>query len=242
MRTVPETCKQYNGFLRQALSALSQFENTVIKGMGMGVLRCGMLSVLIALGGITATAEGKTGICEGGWIKTATLEDIAEQLEAAIKCSLGQEPLISALQEGAGIDKIRLLVANDRIAKPSGPWHHSPLHVAAAISTLEIVELMLDRGYEVNGKSSASGQTPLHLAAQDTTDPRVIDLLVESGAKIDPRDNSGRMPVHLAASFNPKMTVLQALLNHGANTSSRTNRGFTTEPMGTFPFHLALLL
>ena len=203
----------------------------------------GMLSTLVALGGIAAADEVKIGFCEGGWIETASLEDITEKIEPGFTCSPGQEPLLHALEVYAGIDKIRLLAANDRIAKPSGPWvHYSPLHLAAAHSSLEVVELMLERGYEVNGRSLTNGMFPLHLAAGHSHDPMVIDLLVESGAKIDPRDNLGRMPVHMAASFNPRLEILQALLDHGADTSSRVKHGVTTEPEGMLPFHQALLV
>ena len=208
----------------------------------MGVIRFGMLSALVALGGIAAADEVKIGLCEGGWIETASLEDITEKLEAGITCAPGQEPLLQALKEDAGIEKIRLLVADDRIARPSGPWvHFSPLHMASAHSSLEIIKMMLDRGYKVNDQSATTGASPLHLAAAKNPDPMVIDLLVESGAKMNPRDNKGRMPVHMAASFNPRLEVLQALLDHGADTSSRVRSGVVTEPEGMLPFHQAVM-
>ena len=62
--------------------------------------------------------------------------------------------------------------------------------------SLKAVALFIERGADV-AAADASGQTALHLAAQQAEDS-VVKLLVEKGARIDARDGRGRSPLDIA--------------------------------------------
>ena len=202
----------------------------------MRLIRNVMLSILLASSGLAAVEGGKSPLCDVDWIGAASLGQIAEELDAGFTCPPGKNPLLVALGSEAGIDKIRLLVANVNV---SAAWEElSPLHVAAGYSSLEIVKFLADRGYDINARflewSSAS---PLHAAAKYNPDAKVIDFLVENGAEINARDDFGRVPLHYAAESNPRLDVLQALLAHGADPMAKNTSGIS---QGMVPFHQAL--
>jgi hypothetical protein len=60
----------------------------------------------------------------------------------------------------------------------------------------EAVELLLDRGVDVNG-FNANGMTAVHFAAQRGADA-IITLLAERGAVLDIRNKQGRTPLDLS--------------------------------------------
>ncbi|CAJ1099361.1 E3 ubiquitin-protein ligase MIB2-like isoform X3 [Octopus vulgaris] len=77
---------------------------------------------------------------------------------------------------------------------------------------LEVVELLLSRGSEINGKND-SGRTPLHFgAANDWTDD-VAFLLKQTDVEVNPRDVNGQTPLHLACSRG-HLHIVELLLGH----------------------------
>ena len=91
--------------------------------------------------------------------------------------------LAQALAEGGDPD------ARDR-------WGVSALAQAAAGGKLEIVQLLLDKGAQVD-KSSDAGNTPLMLAAARGHDA-VVAVLLAAGAKADHRNKWGVGPTDWA--------------------------------------------
>jgi ankyrin repeat protein len=85
-------------------------------------------------------------------------------------------------------DEVRRLVARDRTvldARMSRNEHHrTPLHHAAAKNRPDMVALLLDLGQNPNA-TDAAGATPLTTASQENADPRLIEMLLQAGAKID---------------------------------------------------------
>ena len=193
----------------------------------MRLIRNVMLSILLASSGLAAVEGGKSPLCDVDWIGAASLGQIAEQLEAGTMCPPGMNPLILALSSEVGIDKIRLMVANDEVANVSGTWEKvSPLHVAASYRSLEVVKLLTDRGYDIHARSS-SGREPLHSASESTPDAKVIDFLVENGAELNARDDLGMAPFHIAMLYNPNMEVTKALYKPEFLEESVSDTGLT---------------
>ena len=59
------------------------------------------------------------------------------------------------------------------------------------------VQEWLDRGANLT-EQDAAGNTPLHVAAQFTTNPAVVALLLDRGAEATVYNNTGQLPVELA--------------------------------------------
>ena len=74
------------------------------------------------------------------------------------------------------------------------------LHDAADKSQLDAVRYLLDRGADVNARTS-DGRTALHMAAQ-RGDILMITLLLSRGAAIDQRDAKGWTPLDRATKWH----------------------------------------
>ncbi|WP_265027666.1 ankyrin repeat domain-containing protein [Wolbachia endosymbiont (group B) of Chorthippus parallelus] len=102
-----------------------------------------------------------------------------------------------------------LLVNNSTLGARDSE-NNTPLHIAADYGKENIVELLLERGADINieGKNAS---TPLHYAA-DKGNFRVAKLLVERGANIDTKNSNQKSPSQLAKDKNHQ-TIVKLLLN-----------------------------
>ena len=94
------------------------------------------------------------------------------------------------------------------------PNRKTPLHYAAQGGHRDVVELLLDKGAQVNCPNIA-GETPLHYAASAET-PDVAILLLARGANPKARTVSGRTAVGLATAWGRPATI-RALIERGAD-------------------------
>lgn len=100
----------------------------------------------------------------------------------------------------------------------------TPLHMAVTSGSTEMVQLLLDRGANVNAKDN-TGLTPLHIAAWWTATNRAQQLL-DAGADPNSRDRFGDTPLHVAAMHGRQaMTVF--LAGHGARLDVENDSGRT---------------
>jgi hypothetical protein len=129
-------------------------------------------------------------------------------------------PIFSAIDRGDVEEVRRLLQAEPRAALATIPGPlvgpDTPLHAAAHLGHLEIAELLLRHGADVNARGDG-GDTPLHEAANNGH-VEVVELLLKHGADIEAEDASKAKPLHLCTPGRdphfPRMA--QVLLQHGA--------------------------
>ena len=73
----------------------------------------------------------------------------------------------------------------------------TPLHFAIYKDNSEIVELLIDKGADVNAKA-VGGQTPLHV---NTIQLEVAELLIDKGADVNAKsDDNGDTPLHVSVN------------------------------------------
>ena len=105
----------------------------------------------------------------------------------------------------------------------------SALHWTARDGHVQVVELLLDHGWDLEARTSA-GQRPLHEAARFGR-VEVIQLLAARGAEINSQDNGRWTPLHWAAREGHPAAV-KLLLSLGADISvKRGSDGKTPEQM-----------
>lgn len=73
-------------------------------------------------------------------------------------------------------------------------------------------------------------ETVQHQAELVRSDPEVVRVLLDAGAKLSARDKHGATPLHYAAAFSPNPATASALLEAGARVS-------TTDKTGSTPLH-----
>jgi ankyrin repeat protein len=84
----------------------------------------------------------------------------------------------------------------------------APLVRAVTGNRVEMARLLIRYGADVN-RAGANGMTALmYAAAANFGDSAMIDLLLESGARIDLRDQTGRSAADLAREYNEKLVHL----------------------------------
>ncbi len=90
------------------------------------------------------------------------------------------------------------------------------LHEAVGKQNLEVVQILIAAGANVNAQNNA-GFAPLHFAAYDY----IAEELINSGANIHIQEHNGGTPLHLHAEKPERAEVLEILLKHGANAGIR---------------------
>jgi len=136
-------------------------------------------------------------------------------------------PAVVALA-GRHFQLAQVLHRNGSSVAPRGYSDNTPLHAAAYYGDLEMVQVLLEYGVDVNAQNDA-GCTPLDFASRagHRNDSRVVQLLIEHGADLNTRAlRSGFAPLH-RASENGRIEVVRLLIEHGANVEVQDKYGRT---------------
>jgi ankyrin repeat protein len=122
------------------------------------------------------------------------------------------------------VEVLKLLIqAGAALSVHDALW--TPLHWAAFQGTPETIKVLLDAGADVNCEAGAYGlpfdsdfqsATPLMLAAENTRNPQVIEVLLEAGGNVHLRDITGLTALHYAA-WEGTPTTARLLLDTGAD-------------------------
>ena len=91
-----------------------------------------------------------------------------------------------------------------------------------------MIVALLDAGADPTVRDE-DGTTPLHWAAENTSNPAVIVALLNAGADPNARDEDGTTPLVSAilAILTANPAVIVALLDAGADPNARTDDGWT---------------
>ncbi|MBZ8179093.1 ankyrin repeat domain-containing protein [Oscillatoria salina] len=106
------------------------------------------------------------------------------------------------------------------------------LQMAAWNNQLEIAQLLIDSGAEVNDQDKY-GRTPLHFAASNSDADKLVEFLIERGAELNVVargnlifDGDGKTrhgtPLHIAVGYNC-LNIAEILINQGADVNARCN-------------------
>ena len=190
--------------------------------------------------------------------KLGKTNDAAAQYERLLRDFSDQPDLVAAAQKFVGaiantptnaaviaerdydseeIRRLQKLIAEtpDLVNAGSQGMGNTPLHNAARLGHLAVVQFLLTNNVNVNAQD-AGGRTPLAWAVVSTGTPRfnleIVDALLKAHADVDLADNWGQSPLHLAA-FVASKPKLDLLLASGANLNRQANNGGT-------PLHYAV--
>lgn len=89
-----------------------------------------------------------------------------------------------------------------------------PLHYAVSANNKEMVNLLIDKGADINAHSS-DGSTSLHVASV-LGYKEIVALLIKGGADVNAKDNRDRTPLHLA-SQGGHIEIVKFLIEKGAD-------------------------
>ncbi|KAL8721440.1 MAG: hypothetical protein Q9225_001885 [Loekoesia sp. 1 TL-2023] len=101
----------------------------------------------------------------------------------------------------------------------------SALRYASQCGSMEIVEMLLDQGADINSRADYSNKTALHKASEHG-ELAALEFLLGHGADIDAQSSEGVTPLSIAASRGHDACVL-ALLRRNANVNMQDEYGIT---------------
>jgi uncharacterized protein len=124
----------------------------------------------------------------------------------------------SQLLETFDLSAINLVDEDDRT-----PLMHA---VLAEDADNTIVNLLIERGADVNAKDNVRRWTALHFAAQVRRDD-IVKTLLENGAIVDPVDTIGNSPLWVAVmnTSTASLDVISRLVDNGADPNLKNTAG-----------------
>src|SRR5262247_515284 len=131
--------------------------------------------------------------------------------------------LIAAVRAGNRREIERQVAASPEVVKGKDDGGSTALHHAAGYGPLDNLQLLIDKGADVNAKNRR-GSTPLHWAIHDEAKAR---LLLAKGANVNARQAQGRTPLFLAAMLGDGVPTLRLLLSKGADPNLAAVNGQT---------------
>ncbi|XP_013909599.1 PREDICTED: NF-kappa-B inhibitor epsilon [Thamnophis sirtalis] len=103
------------------------------------------------------------------------------------------------------------------------------LHISTLKGNLQLMELLVQNGANINVQDGTSGKTPLHLAVENH-DEMAVKHLLRWGAQVDSQMYNGCTPLHLAVGRND--AAIAAILCHsGADTLLRNMENETAQDL-----------
>lgn len=113
------------------------------------------------------------------------------------------------------------------------------IHIAARRNYLQIFNLLLENGADINAKDN-EGKTPLHLSLEnDCQNYDIVDRLIEMNADVNISNNKGDLPLHVAISYNQFGNVSPKFPKILAKIIQRTEEFHQENLRGKTPLHLA---
>lgn len=120
----------------------------------------------------------------------------------------------------------KLLARKPEAVETRGHMGRRPLHIAVENDDLEMVQLLLKTGADVNGTRDDPDDPRLDTPLFQVSSSEVAQCLIDHGADLHAKDRSQRTAIHWAAQFaHPE--ILQLLLEHGVPVNSVDDGGDT---------------
>jgi len=193
--------------------------------MGMG----DMAEYLVSLGA-NVNAKDELGLTPLHWAVRSGLLPIVKMLVEhgadinAKDDAVGMSSVFSAAMTGH-VDVFKYLLDAGAELQEETNNHINIIHAASLAQSREIVQILLDRGSDINVVCPENGGTPI-LAALDRleVDPEFIRFLIQLGADVNVFDINGASPLTMAA-VGGHVEVFHDLINAGADCKAVNQMG-----------------
>ncbi|MCP4137385.1 MAG: hypothetical protein GY754_40835 [bacterium] len=156
---------------------------------------------------------------------------VRQLLEDRTTAGKFRKELCRAISKG-NIEEVKTLLNKGADINAPGPYIYGidipvdsrldrPLHYAVSFKREKILQLLLDRGADVNSRSIFTGFTPLHIAVFENNRSFAGQLIARE-ANPSVQDNRGDTPLHYAVMRGTK-DIIKLLIEKGASTTIKNN-------------------
>jgi ankyrin repeat protein len=162
----------------------------------------------------------------------------------APKKAISKKPIASANTallesvENNDLKKVKEAIEQGADVNAKGAQGLTPLHIASAMRSEEMIKLLLDKGAYVKAKTD-NQWTPLHFAADGGEGEkfvRIIKLLLDKGADVNAQTDIGATPLIGAVHFPNNLEIVKLLIKRGADVNKQETAAF-----GHAPIHVAAI-
>ena len=102
----------------------------------------------------------------------------------------------------------------------------SPVMLSAQYNhCVAITKALIDAGADIHEAEPKYRSNALHLAANNSDNPKVVEVLLEAGANIDARNYLGETALIMAVNNNPETKMSTQLIKSGADINARDYQG-----------------
>lgn len=150
-------------------------------------------------------SEKDKNILSADWWKTATLEQLKEEIKNGANVNAKGRDKAGINSDGDLRTNVTPLMFALKYGNPS----------------LETVQALIDAGADVNAKEGVIGISVLMYAVDNITDLEIIEEILKRGANIEAKDRDGLTPLIRAAEQNANPAVIEVLLKHGADINAK---------------------
>jgi len=139
--------------------------------------------------------------------------------------------------ENGNVDEliIALNQGNKSINWYRDDYGSTALHAATRKGYYKIVQILLDRGIDINSKNN-SGYTALH-EASFVGNVNIVKILLDKGIDTNCKDYNGWTALHLAARYD-HMNIVEILLDGGTDINSKEFNDWTALHDAAFKGHM----
>jgi len=164
-----------------------------------------------------------TEIVEEVGVETSSIEGEIRMTGGAVAYIAPADPFIRAAQED-DLEALSALLAGQDVNLRDEQSGTTALEHAVKNSNLEMVELLLRAGANVNATDESDTTVLMMLDDEATSD--LVWALINAGADVNSKNDSGNTPLMLTAVEN-NCEALKALLDAGAEVNAKNKQGRT---------------
>ncbi len=134
--------------------------------------------------------------------------------------------LLAAAITATRASEIKTLVEQGADVNCHNEWGLSPVMLASQYNhCVAIVKALIDLGADIHEAEPKYRSNSLHLAANNSDNPKMIEVLLAAGADVDARNYLGETALVMAVNNNPSTRVATQLIKSGADVNATDYQG-----------------
>ena len=134
--------------------------------------------------------------------------------------------LLAAAVSATRAREIKELIDAGADVNAHNEWGLTPVMLAAQYNhCVAVLNALIASGADINEAEPKYRSNALHLAANSSKNPKIIDALLAAGANIDARNYLGETALIMAVNGNPETKVTTQLIKSGADVNACDYQG-----------------